>query len=140
MGFFANRAAKAELRVRDMMHEAFSFLEQEGMPEELGIEFRRGNVLLPCHIIKEAHNGFFVGAGNLTFGIFRCQGFWWAHTMTEGQLSALRGPTAQGVLYRTFSNQPVRFGAFPGSGALPFASTLLMALAEFSPQVDDEGE
>lgn len=133
MGFFADRAAKSEIKVRDMVFEAFDLLENQGMAEEIGIEIdgQWGNVLLPCHIIKEAHNGFYLSGKGLTFGVFRCQGFWWAYPMEQEHLDALRGPSAQKVLYSTFASQPVRFGAFPGSGVLPFATSLYAAINEY---------
>lgn len=83
MGFWANMAAKSEMKVRDQVLT----LIHTNAPE-----IDAGNVNLPCHIISEVHNGFYLSYDSLIVGVFRCQSHWWMYELTVDSLDGLRSP------------------------------------------------
>jgi hypothetical protein len=119
MGFFANMAAKGEIRNREMMFEAF---------EMIGSDLVLHAVLLPCHIIDETHNGFSVSNPKAIMGVYRCQGYWWGRELSQQDLIDLRSPNPQQVLARLEKETPMRLAPFPGSGAVPTAGGIDYAM------------
>ena len=83
MGFFANAAAKSEIRARDSIF---------GLYDEFVPDLEKGHVLLPCHIIDEAHNGFYLRSGDNVFGFYRCQLRWWVRELSDELVSRLLSP------------------------------------------------
>lgn len=118
MGFLANVAARSEMKVRDT---ALAMLR------EIRPEFVSGNVLLPCHIVDEVHNGFFVSTGATTVGIFRCQLHWWGHELGEGTLAGLTSPNSTRWLSEVRMTPPQDMGTLRG-GILEFVAGLAFGL------------
>ena len=83
MGFFANAAAKSEIRARDVIF---------GLYDEFVPDLEKGHVLLPCHIIDEAHNGFYLRAGDNVWGFYRCQLRWWSRELSDELVARLQSP------------------------------------------------
>ena len=121
MGFFANLAAKSEMKVRDQVLECF-----EELSSEIGMEIQCGNVLLPCHIISEVHNGFFLSHADLWVGIFRCQDHWWLYELDQEFISGLRSPNSEQWIERLKLVSPIDGGLMQGTIQSFAAATLLM--------------
>lgn len=121
MGFFANLAAKSEMRVRDQILECFEELASE---HQLDIQF--GNVLLPCHIISEAHNGFFLSYNGQWIGIFRCQDHWWLYELNQELVEGLRSPNSELWLNKLKTFPPIDGGLMQGTIQSSAAAILLM--------------
>lgn len=107
MGFFADRAAKSELQVRDTALVAV----KQARPD-----FKVGKVLLPCHIVLEAHNGFYVQArtGAPVLTVFRCQLHWWAYETDAATVISLRSPDSAKAVARLRGDQPIDIGSIRG--------------------------
>lgn len=118
MGFLANAAARSEMKVRD---SALAMLR------EVRPEFVSGNVLLPCHIVDEVHNGFFVNTGTLTVGIFRCQLHWWGHELEDDTLAGLISPNSARWLSQVRMTSPQDMGKIRG-GIPEFVAGLAFGL------------
>lgn len=118
MGFWANAAARTELKTRDAVL---------GLLREHRPDFKLGNVLLPCHIISEAHNGFYVDTGTNTVAIFRCQLHWWGREIEAETLEGLRSPNPAAWMKLIGSVPPVDMGSMRG-GAPEFAAGLAFGL------------
>jgi hypothetical protein len=97
MGLFANLAAKSEIRMRDSVF---------GLYDEFAPDLEKGHVLLPCHIIEEAHNGFFLRNGDKVFGFFHCQLRWWVKELSNDLVARLQSPGAA-LAMKELSLQPV---------------------------------
>lgn len=118
MGFLANAAARSEMKVRDT---ALAMLR------EIRPDFVSGNVLLPCHIVEEVHNGFFVNTGAITVGIFRCQLHWWGHELEEETLAGLTSPNSARWLSEVRMTPPRDMGTLRG-GIPEFVAGLAFGL------------
>jgi hypothetical protein len=106
MGFFENMAAKSEMRTRELML---------GWMREVSPDIPTGNVLLPCHIIDEVHNGFYVDHGVSAIGFYRCQDFWWGRALTPKELDRLRSPAPESVMKKLQESSPQCMGAVSDS-------------------------
>lgn len=118
MGFLANAAAKSEIKVRDQVLS----LVRAARPD-----FAVGSVLLPCHIVDEAHNGFFVDTGAIALGVFRCQLHWWGHELDANTLAGLRSPDSAAWMRSVGSSLPKDLGSIRG-GVDEFAAGLAFGL------------
>lgn len=118
MGFLANAAARSEMKVRD---SALAMLRA------IRPEFVSGNVLLPCHIVEEVHNGFFVNTGAITVGIFRCQLHWWGHELEDDTLAGLTSPNSARWLSEVRMTPPQDMGTLRG-GVPEFVAGLAFGL------------
>jgi hypothetical protein len=114
MGLFANMAAKSEMKVRDQVL---------GLVRDFRPDYSCGNVLLPCHIIEETHNGFYVDSGNMMVAIFRCQLHWWGREIDSDTLTGLQSPLSREYLRTVSSIPPTDMGPLLG-GVVEFAATL----------------
>lgn len=134
MGFWADRAAKSEMKVRDQVIDCFHELASE---LDIGIEC--GNLLLPCHIIPEVHNGLYINFGNTWIGIFRCQFHWWLYELDEKNVRGLGSPDSEKWMRRVGSVLPVDGGkqdtiqSFVGS-LLVFLATSTAPPVEVGPK------
>lgn len=89
MGFLANMAAKSEMRMRDSIF---------GLYDEFVPGLEKGHVLMPCHIIDEAHNGFYLRAGGNVFGFYHCQLRWWVRELSDELVERLQSPDSARAL------------------------------------------
>lgn len=134
MGFFANMAAKSELKLRDQVLSTFI-----DFSSEVGIEISTGNVLLPCHIIPEVHNGFYVQYEETTIGVFRCQNHWWLYELDDEVIEGLRSPNSESWLNQLKSHYPVDGGDM-AVGIPAFASSILFMLKAHAEEVAENKE
>lgn len=134
MGFFANMAAKSEIKLRDQVLTCFS-----DFSKELDMEISTGNVLLPCHIISEVHNGFYVQYEDLTIGVYRCQNHWWLHELDDEVIEGLRSPTSEKWLKELSKYSPVDGGDM-AYGIPAFASSILSMLKTQAEEAANELE
>jgi hypothetical protein len=105
MGFLASAAARSEMRLRDTVLSSL---------QEVRPDFQTGPLLLPCHIVGEVHNGFFISTGSIVVGVFRCQLHWWGHEIDAETLSGLRSPDSSSWLRRLVATRPMDLGNFRG--------------------------
>lgn len=126
MGFFANLAAKSEMKLRDQVLTCF-----EEFSNEIEMDIATGNVLLPCHIITEAHNGLFVQYDKETVGVFRCQNHWWLYELDEETVQGLRSPDSQKWMRKLSRHRPFDGGELQG-GIQPFVASMLTMLKQVS--------
>lgn len=105
MGFLANAAARSEMRLRNTVLSSL---------QEVRPDFLTGPLLLPCHIVYEVHNGFFVSTGSIVVGVFRCQLHWWGYEIDAETFKGLRSPDSQSWLQRLRAMPPTDMGNFRG--------------------------
>lgn len=129
MGFFANMAAKSEIKLRDQVLTTLI-----DFSTEVSIEISTGNVLLPCHIIPEVHNGFYVQYEESTIGVFRCQNHWWLYELDDQAIEGLRSPNSEKWLKQLTNHYPVDGGDM-AVGIPAFASSILFMLKSHAEEV-----
>ena len=115
MGFLGNLAGKTEIKSRQAALEAF---------ESLGSSVRLGDLVMPCHIIDEKHNGFSASKGEAILGVYRCQGFWWGKELTELDLDELLRSETERVYAELDYQFAIQIAPFPGQGALAAAAAI----------------
>ena len=126
VGFFANMAAKSEMKLRDQVLTCF-----DEFSDEFEMKISTGNVLLPCHIISEAHNGFFVEYEDELVGVFRCQNHWWLHELDAETVQGLRSPESQKWMNKLSKQRPADGGELQG-GIPAFVGSMLMMLKQIA--------
>jgi hypothetical protein len=122
------------MKVRDQILACF-----EEFASELELDIKYGNVLLPCHIISEVHNGFFLNYGGLWIGIFRCQDHWWLYELDEEAVEGLRSPNSEHWINELKHISPIDGGIMQGS-IQSSAAAILYMIKEVSEGQDVEPE
>jgi len=117
MGFLANMAAKSEIRMRDSIF---------GLYDEFVPDLEKGHLLLPCHIIDEAHNGFYLRAGNNVFGFYHCQLHWWARELSEKLIERLQSPDSASALREIAARPYASCGSAKDPHGFVFSSAYAM--------------
>jgi len=93
MGLFSRAASKGEART--MQHVEVALAEQATL--------MFGPINLPCHIVREAHAGIWVGSRDKDaqrwLGVYRCQLHFWGIELTQGNINgAMRREDQMGFL------------------------------------------
>lgn len=117
MGILANLAARSEMKSRTLI---LDYMRQVRGDWEVG------PVLMPCHIIDEAHNGIYMSTASNQIVMYRCQGYWWGYEVESEMLDGLRSPNSVAWLSELQAEPPTNLGriAPPQLTAASFAAAI----------------
>jgi hypothetical protein len=101
MGLMANIAARAQIKMRDQILEEM---------DNVAPDMPKGAIPLPCHIIDEVHNSFWLAQEEAFVGVYLCQDVWWARALTKPQLERLRSPKPESTLKTLKNASPQEIG------------------------------
>lgn len=97
MGMLANAAARSEMKNRERI---LAYIREVNPNARIGV------LPLPCHIITEVHNGFYVTSSEGCIGFYRCQGYWWGRDVAPAQFLGLHGPESTRWLIGMAASDP----------------------------------
>jgi hypothetical protein len=133
MDFMADLAAREEIKARDRILDHLGGVAPD-MP--------KGGVPLPCHIIEEVHNSFWLAQEDAFVGVYHCQEVWWARPLTEPQLKRLRSEKPESTLQTLKKERVQEIG--PISKTALILQMLMSVYSDYRngdfPQEDDEPE
>jgi hypothetical protein len=88
-----------------------------------------GDLPLPCHIVQEIHNGFFIRNSRVRIGIYRCQGRWWRRELDTELFTGLNSRSPERWFARVAATQPQDLGPMRG-GPMETAASFAAAFAQ----------